>query len=104
MQYHPTQEGWLDLVHRRCRLDVPNEVEHILGIKKRGDMLFIDRACLQAGWSIRLFIGMGTPIQYKCQKPNRINKGVGKLLFKNVKDNVIHLVDDGKDHNVVEMQ
>lgn len=83
-------------------------VEHILGIKKRGDMLFID-PCMPSDWLEYSVVYRYGNAKYNInvKNPNRINKGVGKVTVdnKNVKDNVIHLVDDGKDHNVVvEMQ
>ncbi|HHV95362.1 MAG TPA: glycosyl transferase [Clostridiaceae bacterium] len=83
-------------------------VEHILGIKRRGDKLVVD-PCIPSDWSEYSVVYKygNTKYNITVKNPNRVNKGIGRVTVDNidVKDKVIHLVDDGKDHFViVEMQ
>jgi len=79
-------------------------VEYILGIKKRGDKLLID-PCIPSDWTEYSVVYKYGNARYNIsvKNPNRVNKGVKKVTVDNkeVKDNVIYLVDDGKEHVVI---
>ncbi|HOJ10547.1 MAG TPA: glycosyl transferase, partial [Clostridiales bacterium] len=78
-------------------------VEHILGIKKRGDAILID-PCIPSGWKEYL-------VKYKYENSlyniefknsNGVNKGVQRIYLDGIeiKGNLIQLKKDGKEHKV----
>jgi len=78
-------------------------IEHILGLKKRGNTLVID-PCIPSGWTsytIRYKYG-NTEYEIRVSNPNRVNTGVKQVIVDGVHggNNTIVLKDDGNKHIV----
>jgi len=79
-------------------------VENILGIRKHGDMLYID-PCIPEGWNgfCAKYRFCSTTYDIKVENPRGISKGVSEVTSDQdiCPDNAVHLVDDGKEHSIV---
>lgn len=78
-------------------------IEHILGIKKRGESIVID-PCIPANWkeyNVEYKFG-NTNYKIRIKNPWGINRGRTEVTLdgKRVASNKIELKDDGKTHNI----